>query len=859
MINLDNYKAIASKCSICLCNPERNIAVLASAGTGKTYSLISRLIALLYKGVKYEEILVITFSNSAICDIRRKLKERIENIVKGKDDELLTILDNDKKIATDRVRIIWDDLYKRGFGLNISTVHSFFSSIVGLFPFEIGRLPGYKIIEETEERKFLREIIDMLFEDAEKNIPLQEAIERLYAFHHSTSLNIKEFFLKLMEKLYLREIDIKEKYKQFPSKSYLQALCFSFLSFLNLWGKLKQNKNIVTFHDMEVLVHDFLKDRIDKDYFYFRLDGRVKHLLIDEFQDISVIQWKILEPLVEEITSGMGTKEEKGSLFYVGDTKQSIYRFRGGETGLFHYVERRFEGKIKSISLDRNYRSSKKIVNFVNNLFSHLFDDYISQEVVINEEGYVEVNEFKTREEVINQTVEKAKELINRRQEVAILARTSRMITDICKIFDEQNIPYTAEGKLFLLDTPEIRSIMNALYFLSQQDEYYKHGVCIEKIEPLVSKVNYISLSSLILKIVEQTGELVNDNIAMFLDIVMDYEKENPSLIASFLHYLEKNRERFRIQHPPREGAVKLLTIHGAKGLEFDTVILPETDFNLGLDSRKDKFVFSYDDNFNFRGIYKTPTKREREKLPADLKQIFEEEDEKHIQEELNVLYVALTRAKYELYISGYGKKGITWFNKISKCVDIPFKDGITQKWVKLKEIKEESYYEPLTKKWWGGVEKIDEVFIERESRLFGEMTHAFLEMIDKEDDFKKLDEIEKKIKSRFLFVSDNLWKQTKKTVEEFLNSKIAYFIFSQSGRNELSVCIKDKTYIIDRVVIEKEKITIFDYKTETLNKENIDKYRGKMCTYKDLLSTLYSLPVESFLVFIRDRKMIEV
>jgi ATP-dependent exoDNAse (exonuclease V) beta subunit len=109
------------------------------------------------------------------------------------------------------------------------------------------------------------------------------------------------------------------------------------------------------------------------------------------------------------------------------------------------------------------------------------------------------------------------------------------------------------------------------------------------------------------------------------------------------------------------------------------------------------------------------------------------------------------------------------------------------------------------------------------------------------------------------LFVPNNLWRQTKKTVEEFLNSKIAHFIFSQSGRNELSICIKDKTYIIDRVVIEKEKITIFDYKTETLNKENIDKYRGKMHTYRELLSILHSLPVESFLVFIRDRKMIKV
>ena len=95
-----------------LCNPEENIAVLASAGTGKTYSLISRLIALLYKGVGYEEILVITFSNSAICDIRRKLRERIENIVRGEDDELLTVLDNDREKARGKIQLILNNLYK---------------------------------------------------------------------------------------------------------------------------------------------------------------------------------------------------------------------------------------------------------------------------------------------------------------------------------------------------------------------------------------------------------------------------------------------------------------------------------------------------------------------------------------------------------------------------------------------------------------------------------------------------------------------------------------------------------------------------------------------------------------------------
>jgi len=840
-----------------LCNPEENIAVLASAGTGKTYSLISRLIALLYKGVKYNEILVITFSNSAICDIRRKLRERMESIARGKDDELLSALDNNEKEARDKIKLILNDLYKCGFSLNISTVHSFFSSIIGLFPFEAGRLPGYRIAEESEEKRYLKETINTMFENAEKDETLQKSIEKLYDFHHSVSLNIKKFLLNLMEELYTREIDMKERYSKLPSDPYLHALCFSFSSFLRLWEELKQKRNIVTFHDMEILVHNLFQKRIDRDYFYFRLDGRVKHLLIDEFQDISVIQWKILEPLVEEITSGIGTKEEKGSLFYVGDTKQSIYRFRGGEPELFHHVEKRFKGKIKTISLDKNYRSSKKIVNFVNNLFIHLFDDYTPQEAVIDEEGYVEVEKYETKEEVINQTVGKAEELIKSGKEVAILTRTTKMINEICKVFDEQNIPYVAEGKLFLLDAPEIRNIINALYFLSQPDEYYKHGLCTEKIEFLAPNVNRIPLSALILKILEKAKKPVTDNIAMLLDIAADYERENPPLLFSFLQYLEENRERFHIQHPEQKKTIKLLTIHRAKGLEFDTVILPETDFSLGLNPRKNKFIFSYDDSFTFRGIYRIHTRKDREKSPH-LREIFEEENKRCIQEELNILYVALTRAKYELYIFGYGKKGITWFNEIKKHTSIPFKEG-KKEWSKGEKIEEKICREPVKKTWWGGMEKVEETIDEREARLFGKITHAFLEMINKEDDFGKLDEIEKKIKKHFLFVPDKLWKQARKTIEDFLNSKIAHFIFSCLGRNELPVCTEDKTYIVDRV-IEGKKILIFDYKTESLSKENIDKHRAKMHSYKKLFCTLYpSSPVEAFLVFIREKRMVKV
>ena len=92
---------------------------------------------------------------------------------------------------------------------------------------------------------------------------------------------------------------------------------------------------------------------------YYRLATRFKHYLIDEFQDTSTLQWKNLIPMVEEALS------TDGSLFYVGDKKQAIYRFRGGEVSLFDKVKERFGSfNMKYEYLKKNYRSQKKIVEF---------------------------------------------------------------------------------------------------------------------------------------------------------------------------------------------------------------------------------------------------------------------------------------------------------------------------------------------------------------------------------------------------------------------------------------------------------------------------------------------------------------
>ena len=120
-----------------------------------------------------------------------------------------------------------------------------------------------------------------------------------------------------------------------------------------------------------------------------RLDSRLKHLLLDEFQDTSVIQFDILRPLIEEIRSGVGVNEG-GSFFFVGDVKQSIYRFRGGVSALFHQVAELFDVRVEPLRV--NYRSRSKIVDFVNRSFEGKIKGYIPQQSPQSfAGGYVEV------------------------------------------------------------------------------------------------------------------------------------------------------------------------------------------------------------------------------------------------------------------------------------------------------------------------------------------------------------------------------------------------------------------------------------------------------------------------------------
>ncbi|MCB4763706.1 MAG: UvrD-helicase domain-containing protein, partial [Sulfurovum sp.] len=137
-----------------------------------------------------------------------------------------------------------------------------------------------------------------------------------------------------------------------------------------------KSSGVLSFDDLTYFTYRLLHESISREFLYFKIDAKFKHILLDEFQDTSTLQFLLLQPMIDEIFAGLGQSEFK-SFFYVGDTKQSLYRFRGGVEELFDKVAQRYGIKIEQ--MDTNYRSSKAVVEQVNHWFKDTMKDYVPQ------------------------------------------------------------------------------------------------------------------------------------------------------------------------------------------------------------------------------------------------------------------------------------------------------------------------------------------------------------------------------------------------------------------------------------------------------------------------------------------------
>lgn len=457
-----------------------------------------------------------------------------------------------------------------------------------------------------------------------------------------------------------------------------------------------------------------------------RIGTRLTHFLIDEFQDTSQKQWRVLRFLAQEAISRGGT------LTWAGDVKQSIYGWRGGDAALFHGVLK--DRELLSIcplprqeSLDLNWRSARTIVEHNNSIFSSLgnkemaggilatflprdFPDRILDEAAARLadtfasrgqkcvaeypfSGYVhclEVTGANTSE--LNETIlENTRSLIleqvaGRRQwsDVLILCRSNSNCNDVAIILLEAGIPVITENSLLLASHPLIVQTVAFLKFMFNPDDdvsfltilsgpiFGESAFAPEEMDPLDWAASRKGNSSLqqafrndfqniwdkifapffrdaslrtpydlvmgwysLLEVESRFSE-ARAFLRRFLEIVFLVEEKSGKSLAAFLEFWAGSGAEERAPVPETMNAVRVMTIHKAKGLEAPVVIVPWTNFRL---SPASKSVVME------RHGLKIPLK-----LVRDAGEAYYHEQARQAIEAINLLYVALTRAREELY-----------------------------------------------------------------------------------------------------------------------------------------------------------------------------------------------------------------
>lgn len=430
-------------------------------------------------------------------------------------------------------------------------------------------------------------------------------------------------------------------YMRSKEQSFFHALFSLFDAYVKAKKALAKGMGELGFDDISAFVHELLTQRIDSEFLYFRLDSKIEHILLDEFQDTSVLQYEILRPLIKEITSGHGI-HENGSFFFVGDVKQSIYRFRGGVSALFDFVKEDNDVKVEPLVV--NYRSQKSVVEFVNTQFQERIVGYKEQHVKESAQGgYVEVIKSDEVLETVGRIVKKLIELGAQSEEIAILCATNSAGEEIESYLKSQNVEVVTETTTKLINQKIVRALIEYLKYLYFDQEIYRYNffALIEREPQKIARqdMNALSLSRLVHDaIVRYELFSCEFHLLRFMEMLDSYRD-----IEHFL--FEYERDDTTAAASDLKG-VRVLTVHKSKGLEYEHVIV--MDRLKKAPAARAPIIYEYE-GIRLKNIYLRMSGREE--LDGVYAQAIQKEKELVAQDNLNALYVAFTRARENLFI----------------------------------------------------------------------------------------------------------------------------------------------------------------------------------------------------------------
>ena len=682
--------------------------------------------------------------------------------------------------------------------------------------------------------------------------------------------NLFELFLELKERL----IKIK------VLNSFLYSLTPSILLKI-----IKSNSEDIQKENNELLLSKFNK-LIYKEianqptpYLYEKLGVKFNDYLIDEFQDTSNLQWKNLIPLISHALESFQENENQGSLFLVGDPKQSVYRWRGADPKIFVSLllnkKTPFSVQKNITNLPVNFRSRNEIIKFNNSLFKHasgllnlnyhkkIFLQGSHQKQNNFSNGHVSITfinkDFKKEqqlESVLKETLSQIENCLSRgfeQSEIAVLVRDNKQSSQVSEWLIENNVSVLSQDSLSINNSKKIELLINLIKLKVDNNNQEARAILIGKFATLVQpkdlfvfykenlknefkrflkNLNIFSLyrafemsflESVDFFIKELNMDLSNtDPYILFLrEVIFEQVSQNKNNEKEFLIFWKKNNTKIKIPSSSSKNAVQVLTIHKAKGLEFPVVIYPFVDSVTHRNSGKRNWLPVFEENLSKKILI--PFNENFREYSDSFQKEYDIISSNEELDNLNLLYVALTRAVDELHlISEYPKtKTINSHNQIIRAFledSGEWKDDLDKfNWgepiYKEKLIKNETtpcfkgyetkFFQPSP----------DTKFL-NEKIVFGNIFHEFMSNIEFETDYiKEKNElmlsksVDKSIKNKVIKLSKSVIDHPD-LKEYFSKSNLVYC--EQEIFSDFNKIIKP-----DRLVfLDSNRVVVIDYKT---------------------------------------------
>lgn len=423
---------------------------------------------------------------------------------------------------------------------------------------------------------------------------------------------------------------------------------------------LLKEKNVLCLDDSNTLLKRIISDS-DAPFIYEKLGVRYENFLLDEFQDTSCIQWENFLPMLKE-SEGAGHKS-----LIVGDIKQSIYRWRDSDWRLLaETVEKEFP-KATVHSRQENRRSCSQIVEFNNSFFEFaaknlglekLYRD-VSQIPLSGDaqSGHVELS-FCEKDDEINEivnSVEKALAAKARFSDIAVLVRRKKEGSDIAEELLRRGYPVVSDDSLLINSSLIVRKLLSLLSGIENPADEIK--TFISRDENIEIPEIFHSLPDLCENLLRQLrdchpAEFANETpfIRAFMDALREWTEVNGDNLRYFLQYWEQDERS--ISSPENSDSITVITVHKSKGLEFPYLIFPYAEkVVLFKDTERWCWLDAEGTPFDeaVSGIYSVNLSE------STANTLFEdaylEEREMQKVDNMNLFYVALTRAKCCLHI----------------------------------------------------------------------------------------------------------------------------------------------------------------------------------------------------------------